>query len=172
MLRSLPCYYAENVSCIDKNFLASNNIELLIVDIDNTLSLVDDMNIMPFAKIWLEYIKALKYNVVLVSNNDLERVKPFADMLGLDYINNANKPQPESFNLILNKYNVKAEHCLVVGDSVPSDIIGGNSINAITVLVNPIDLSTEPKSISIERKKYNVLIQLHKLSPFAKRIKK
>ena len=47
------------------------------------------------------------------------------------------KPNPDYYREILGKLNLKPEECLMVGDSLTSDILGGIRAEIATCWVNP-----------------------------------
>lgn len=72
-------------------------IKGLILDLDNTLTTHD--NPVPSDGIleWLDCMKKNNIRLMIVSNNHPPRVKPFADMLGLDFVSEGRKPLIQRF---------------------------------------------------------------------------
>ncbi|MBQ1519651.1 MAG: HAD hydrolase family protein, partial [Ruminococcus sp.] len=77
---------------ITPDFLKKHGIKGLILDVDNTLTTHD--NPVPADGIteWLENMRNNGIKLIIVSNNHPERVKPFADPLGLDFVSDSGKP--------------------------------------------------------------------------------
>ena len=82
---------------IKPEFLKKLGIKGLILDVDNTLTTHD--NPVPAEGIaeWLENMKKSGIKLIIVSNNHPERVKPFADPLGLDYVSDSGKPLKKGY---------------------------------------------------------------------------
>ena len=77
---------------ITPQFLKKNGIKGLILDVDNTLAKHDDQT--PAAGIteWLDDMRKNDIKLIIVSNNHPERVRPFAEPLGLDFVSESGKP--------------------------------------------------------------------------------
>lgn len=71
---------------ITPDFLHKQNIRGLLLDLDNTLTTHDNPQPADGVLDWIAEIKGRGVKMVIVSNNHPPRVKPFADMLGLDFI--------------------------------------------------------------------------------------
>lgn len=81
-------------------------IKGLILDLDNTLTTHD--NPVPSDGIleWLDCMKKNNIRLMIVSNNHPPRVKPFADMLGLDFVSEGRKPLTKGFREASQKMNL------------------------------------------------------------------
>ena len=71
---------------IPENYFFEKGITTLLLDVDNTLT--TDNNPLPDEKViqWLETQKSRGIHLMILSNNTAERVKKFADSIGLDFI--------------------------------------------------------------------------------------
>jgi HAD superfamily phosphatase (TIGR01668 family) len=76
--------------------------------------------------------------VTVVSNNNEQRVKDFADPLGIPFIHSARKPLVRAFKRALTKMNLRAEEVVVIGDQLLTDVLGGNRVGLHTILVVPV----------------------------------
>ena len=83
---------------ITPDFLHKQNIRGLLLDLDNTLTTHDNPQPADGVLDWIAEIKGRGVKMVIVSNNHPPRVKPFADMLGLDFICEGKKPLSSGFN--------------------------------------------------------------------------
>ena len=93
-----PTFWLKNVLSIDKKFLSDNNIEALILDLDNTLSMHGNPAAEAGIPDWLLEMKALGIKMMVVSNNTNKRVSPLAEKLGLQFIANGAKPLTVGIN--------------------------------------------------------------------------
>lgn len=149
--RFYPDLYVKTVYDIDLNYLKENGIKAFIFDIDNTLVTYDDP--VP-TEIVMDYFKKLKetgFKVYLVSNNDLERVKPFAEFASLPYFAKALKPRKKYLKIALSDMGVKAEETALVGDQLFTDVWAGTRMNMFAILVDPIS-DKEDSFVHFKRK--------------------
>ena len=152
MSRFFPQYYTESVSCIGEVFLARHDIRAILLDIDNTISLVDDPLPTPEALLWIRRMRARGYALGLVSNNDPPRVESLAQALELPFVAHAQKPSPDGFLSLARRLEASPECCLVVGDQLFTDIWGGNRARMRTVVVEPLQMGMEPRNFRWRRR--------------------
>ena len=136
--RVLPNMYTKSFYDIDFNYLLEQGIKYLVIDIDGTILPPD---IILVNQELINKITELKENfsIYLVSNNNLNRVKPVADILDVAYLNNASKPLPVAYQKIFKLLGEdNPSKIAMIGDQMLSDIYGANAYNIYTVLVRPI----------------------------------
>ncbi|MCM1006919.1 MAG: YqeG family HAD IIIA-type phosphatase [Ruminococcus flavefaciens] len=111
----------------------------LILDLDNTLTTHD--NPVPADGIleWLECMKKNNIRLMIVSNNHPPRVKPFADMLGLDFVSEGRKPLTKGFREASQKMNLPKDQLAAVGDQIYTDVLGANLYGIKMLYVQPIE---------------------------------
>lgn len=133
-----PKAYLKNVREITIDFLKQNNIEVLILDVDNTL--IDYYKNLEKETIqWAETLKKDGIKLYILSNsNKKEKVKNVAEKLEVPYEYFAKKPLKNGFLKIQKILNIKPENIGVVGDQIFTDVIGGNRCKMYTILVDPI----------------------------------
>ena len=73
----------------------------------------------------------------LISNNQLPRVKPFADAIGGKYIEDAHKPSTKNYRKAMQMMGCTEKDSLFVGDQLFTDILCGNLCGCVTILVEP-----------------------------------
>ncbi|MCI8349875.1 MAG: YqeG family HAD IIIA-type phosphatase [Oscillospiraceae bacterium] len=133
-----PTWYFEKIEDVSPEFLRENGVSALILDVDNTLTTHD--NPMPKAgvAVWLEKMRAAGITMMILSNNKVERVRPFAKALGLPCIPNGKKPLPDGIRRTLHAMGTQREKTIVVGDQVFTDVLAGKWSGLRTLLVEPI----------------------------------
>lgn len=138
-----PDYMFSRTIKITPNFLAQKGIDTLLLDVDNTLTTHD--NPVPAEGIidWLKLMRSEGIKLIIVSNNSDERVKPFADLLGLDYTFDAAKPLPKGFNEAMKKLGSEKNNTAVVGDQIFTDVLGAHRAGVPVLMVQPIELETK-----------------------------
>lgn len=127
------------VNDITPEFLFENNIKGLLLDLDNTLTTHDNPVPGKGVEEWLKEMKSFGIKLIIVSNNHPERVKPFADMLGLNFISEGKKPLSSGFNRAQVKLGIPFSQLAVVGDQIFTDMLGANLKNIRGIFVFPIE---------------------------------
>jgi hypothetical protein len=146
--------YKETIYDINYKKLKKQKIKCLIFDLDNTIALIDQNEITDDTKKFLLKLKK-DFTIVIISNNVVKRVEPYAKALGCDYIANALKPLSRGYRKLKNKYHFKNNEMCMIGDQIITDIYGGNRFGMYTVLVDPLakaDLKITSLNRFIERK--------------------
>jgi HAD superfamily phosphatase (TIGR01668 family) len=80
--------------------------------------------------------------MMIVSNNNAERVIPFAQNLGLDFVPNGRKPLATGFKKAQAIMNIQFSEIAIVGDQIFTDILGANLKRVRTIYVHPIELES------------------------------
>lgn len=127
------------VTEITPEFLIKNNIRGLLLDLDNTLTTHD--NPVPGEGVteWLDSMRSAGIKMVIVSNNHPPRVKPFADMLGLDFVCEGKKPLSSGFNRAQKRMGIPFSQLAVLGDQIFTDMLGANLKRVRGIFVYPIE---------------------------------
>ncbi|MCR4794627.1 MAG: YqeG family HAD IIIA-type phosphatase [Ruminococcus sp.] len=129
---------------ITPEFLEKHGIRGLILDVDNTLTTHD--NPVPAEGIvnWLDCMKKNGIKLIIVSNNHAERVRKFADPLGLDFVSDGGKPLKRGYTAAMKKMGLSASETAAVGDQLFTDVWGANFAKVKMLYVEPMEL--EPRS--------------------------
>lgn len=145
-----PDEYLDSTYEIDFEKLREEGYRALIFDIDNTLvphGLPADER----AKALFVRLKALGYQIMLLSNNKEPRVKMFNDVVQVSYIYKAGKPNPANYIKAMEQMKADRSNTLFVGDQIFTDIWGAKKAGIRTILVKPIHPKEE---IQIVLKRY------------------
>ncbi len=132
-------YAFRRVTEITSDFLLNNNIKGLLLDLDNTLTTHDNPVAGDGVMEWIDSMKTAGIKLVIVSNNHAPRVKPFADMLGLDFVCEGKKPLSSGFNRAKERMGIPFSELAVVGDQIFTDILGANLRRVRGIFVYPIE---------------------------------
>lgn len=124
---------------IPVSFWRERGITALLLDVDNTLTTHN--NPQPHEKIldWLARQRDAGLRLMILSNNHEERVRPFAQHLGLEYIASAAKPLPGRLRRALAALGVRPEETALIGDQIFTDILCGRLAGCLSVLVEPME---------------------------------
>lgn len=137
-----PTYALRSITEITPAALKKRGIKALILDVDNTLTTHN--NPVPAEGIseWIEDMKKHGVKLLIVSNNNAERVTPFAETLGLHFVPNGAKPLPMGFLRAVKELGVPKNRIAVVGDQIFTDILGANLAGVRSIFVYPIEFET------------------------------
>lgn len=137
MDKFIPDMYFQSIYTINYKKLKKNGIKCLLFDLNNTLASLDTDY--PSTKL-REFIYNLEedFKVIIISNSNKDRVRPFKEKLNIDSSFRAYKPLKKKYKKIMNLYKFKDTEIACIGDTLLTDIYGGNRMNFTTILVNSI----------------------------------
>lgn len=132
-----PDYYLDSTYHIDFKKAYEEGYRGLIFDIDNTLvphgAPADSKSIK-----LMEQLKAIGFQIMLLSNNQEPRVKSFHDKVKVPYIFDAHKPQVKNYKKAMELMGTNTSNTLFIGDQLFTDVLGANRTGIKTYLVKPI----------------------------------
>lgn len=137
-----PDYVFDSIADIAPNFFEREGIDALILDLDNTLTTHN--NPVPDKKRleWFMTVKQSGLRMIIVSNNHPERVKPFAEFLGLDFVPDGGKPLPRGYNEACRRLGLPKSSIAAVGDQIFTDVMGCKAAGIRSIFVFPIEYET------------------------------
>lgn len=153
----VPNVYQKSIYDIDYEKLKTSGIKLLSFDIDDTIDDVLLNNIkarvsiveftMPKKAIELfQNLKDMGFIVTLMTNAIPEIAEGTHRVLGTDnYIAKAEKPETDSFEVMLSRYGLEKSQMAHIGNSMRDDIVGGNKAGVTTCLVRRAGTSMKVK---------------------------
>lgn len=146
----VPDMYAQSIYTINYKKLKKRGIKCLLFDLNNTLvsytANYPDKNLEE-----LIYELSQDFKIIIVSNSNKNRIRPFKEKLNLDASFKSHKPMTTKLKKIMNLYNYQDTEIALIGDALLTDIWGGNKMNFTTILVNSIS-EDEPFMMGIVRK--------------------
>lgn len=122
----------------------------ILFDIDNTLVPHGAPSVEKAERLFFK-LHELGFSTCLLSNNQMERVKPFADAVNSPFICNAHKPSVKNYRRAMEDMGTQRDTTLFIGDQLFTDIYGANRTGIHTILVEPIHPKEE---IQIVFKRY------------------
>ncbi len=135
----LPKIIVPALTDVTEELLRSRGIKLLMLDFDNTIVPYTTSTPTEAMDQWLRDMAASEIKLCVVSNSHKDRVKIFCSKYGIDCITHANKPFPKGIKECLNKYQISASECALVGDQIFTDTMGANGCGVTSILVKAID---------------------------------
>ena len=136
-----PDINVNSVRDIDEDMIIKlkeeKNIEGIILDVDETLR--KEMKKIPkHNDEWIDMVgKHLK--IIILSNGIDKNIEEHFKAKGIDYISFAHKPLKKNFLKASEKMNIEPDKIMVIGDSLFSDIYGGNRNNMKTALIKEVE---------------------------------
>ncbi len=123
---------------ITPEFLRAQGIDLLLMDLDNTLSpyIVDAST--EELRAWIVSLQRGGVEPFIFSNNKGERPAMFARQLGLGYVKLAKKPRQKVLRQVLAEKDCFPEHTAIIGDQIYTDVLCGTIGGLYTIVVRPI----------------------------------
>lgn len=132
-----PMMYIKDVFSINYSKLKKQGIKMLVFDLDNTISLIDEME--PKEEFINLFTKLKKdFEILIASNNNKERVSLFAKKLGVNYLYYALKPTLRLKKFIKKNYTYKFNEIAMIGDQLLTDMLVGNRSGMFTIYVDQL----------------------------------
>ena len=119
-------------------YLKERGIDVLIMDIDNTLAPYEQAEPDERIKAWIGEMKAAGIGLAFVSNNNWERVELFNREIGIPAFAKSGKPFGKTLRRVMTLYGTDADHTAMLGDQLLTDVFAGKHIGATALLVPPI----------------------------------
>lgn len=157
----LPDYCVNNVWSLDENFYKSHAIDSVVFDIDNTLVAHTEMQPPEDVLKYFEFLKNIGIKYSIVSNNSMERVTSFCKDLGIPYYYKALKPRKKYLKKVLQDLGTNANKSALVGDQLFTDILGGNRMGMMSVLVTAVG-KDETGFVSFKRRFEKKILKKYK----------
>jgi HAD superfamily phosphatase (TIGR01668 family) len=148
----LPKLRVKTVFDINLEDLYATGYRGIITDLDNTLVGAKAPLAHPELITWFKLVKKMGFELIIVSNNHLERVSAFATPLDIQFVHDARKPSLKPFQKAVNMMGLSNTETIMVGDQMLTDVFGGNRLGLFTVLVQPISVQDEGWTTRINRR--------------------
>ena len=161
-MKIYPRLYCKNILEVTPEILKENNIKALILDVDNTLSTHHGHILTDGLEEWLRTMSEAKIGLMVLSNSKEQRVKPFAEKIGLPFISLGLKPLPFGYFRALKALGSKRKNTAIVGDQIFTDVLGGNIVGVKTLLLTPIKLESTA-GFRFKRKIERLVFKLYKI---------
>jgi uncharacterized protein len=134
-----PTFQANSLDSISVEKLKRDGISGLIIDLDNTMTPWNDLEVGPKVTQWFQKVEAAGIRSCVVSNNKhKQRVAVVAERLGIPFVFRATKPRRKAFRAGMEILGTGIPNTAVIGDQLFTDILGGNRLGLYTILVLPI----------------------------------
>jgi hypothetical protein len=121
--------------------LQQEGIRGIIFDVDDTLVPLRQPAISPEILVWVQDLQQY-FQIWLVSNNISNyRIRTIAQIIGVPHINRAAKPSRRALRRALQAMELSSAQVAIVGDRLWTDVLAGNRLGLMTILVSPLPLN-------------------------------
>lgn len=134
-----PDRFAARLYEVPHEELEAAGIRGLIVDLDNTLLGFRETELGQDHIAWVARAHDRGMRIIMLSNNQTERVTSLAAQLNVECIPNALKPLPFGFLRAKRRLAMDRHAIAVVGDQLFTDVLGGKLCGLYTILTEPIE---------------------------------
>ncbi len=145
----VPDMYMQSIYTINYKKLKKRGIKCLLFDLNNTLASYE-MDYPDTKLKELIFDLSDDFKVIIVSNSNKNRIRPFKEVLNIDSSFSSSKPSVKKLKKIMDLYHFKDTEIAFIGDELLTDIWAGNKMNFTTILVNAIS-EDEPLATRINR---------------------
>ncbi len=140
-----PNWHFPKVADIPVELIKKLGIKLVFIDVDNTIAPRDSDDFVKSAVEWIETIKKLGVTFAFVSNGMPKRVVRACKILKIKNVYPGLKPFPFSWWIGLLRFGCKPSRAIMIGDQLPTDILGAHLAGIRAILVDPVDAKSDVK---------------------------
>lgn len=144
MKKYVPFAHAKSLYEIEPQFFLSNGVNVLLVDLDNTLDSYRRKTPSDNAISLIKKLKDSGIEVVVISNNRHDRVKTYADGLGVEFTWSTGKPFARKINKFISEKGLNKENIMLVGDQLMTDVVAGKRAKIRTILTEKLVKEDQP----------------------------
>ena len=155
----LPDRRETSVYSMDFSREYEEGVRGIIFDIDNTL-VPQNAPVDERVRSLFEALKKDGLSTCLISNNGVKRVREFAEEVDSHFVPNAAKPSRKAYRKAMEVMGTNEEDTLFIGDQLLTDIFGAKRAKVRSVLVNPVDPSSDLIVIRFKRKIEQLILKI------------
>jgi uncharacterized protein len=134
-----PSAFAPSLPDIDLDDLQACGIAFLILDLDNTITQWQRLEIPDKVAEWIAQAADRGMKLCIASNTrNTRRLNDISGRLGIPALSRALKPRKKGFSEAMKLMSAEQARTAVIGDQLLTDIFGGNRAGLYTILVAPM----------------------------------
>ncbi|MBQ3022059.1 MAG: YqeG family HAD IIIA-type phosphatase [Clostridia bacterium] len=144
--------YFDNITDVSPSYLKEKGVSGIILDIDNTL--IGHNVPVPDEKVLshLRLFESEGLKLCVVSNNEYDRVKNFAEKIEVEYfVHKALKPRALGYNLASKEMGLQMNEIAAIGDQIFTDVWGAKRAGCFAILTKPLHSGGEGFFIALKR---------------------
>lgn len=150
-------FHAKSIYDVSTSFFKSLGIKAIVTDLDNTLDTYDVSTPGKEAFELKDRLQKAGIALIVVSNNTENRVRPYCEKLGVDYLHDARKYFKARIARFLKKEGYEVKDCLFVGDQLFTDRIYVSKLKGRLLLTEP--LSSKDQFFTRFVRRYDIRIR-------------
>lgn len=131
-------FHAKSIYDIDPTFLVKLERKVVLIDLDNTLSVYNVM--VPSAQTFnlINELKELGLTPIIISNNKEKRVKTYCSQLQVKFLPSTHKPFTKRIKNFLKGLGIDLKDTILIGDQILTDLKLGRKLGSLTILTEPL----------------------------------
>ena len=145
-----PTWMIESIYNLTPDELKANGIKAILTDLDNTLVAWNNPSGTRELHQWLQQMAANQIPVIVVSNNNHDRVEKAVQRFDLTFVARALKPLKTGLKKALKEYQLQPDEVVMVGDQMLTDVLAANRMKIRSILVKPL-MQTDAWNTRINR---------------------
>lgn len=135
----LPDFCFRRCIEIKPEWLRAQGLQGILIDIDNTITRWERVEVPPEDQVWLESLQRAGLAIRLLSNGLAHKKDAVLRQTGIPLVSGPLvKPLPAVFRQGLSDLGLQPAAVAMIGDSVFTDIVGANKAGLWTILVEPL----------------------------------
>lgn len=159
IFRLKPTYITDHVTNINLTDLKTEGIKGLMFDLDNTLMAPKTCKLTEDIANWLEIVQK-DFKIAIISNNPHDfYIEQAAEIVGCPAYGKADKPRTAIASRALKDLDLIPDQTAMVGDRILTDILLGERLGLVTILVDPLIKNEEIILFKVLRRLERILIQ-------------
>jgi hypothetical protein len=135
-----PDYQFTHVQEITVAFLREKKIRGVICDLDNTLVPWHSEEAPEAVQRWIDILQDASIAICIASNtHNLRRLSRITEKLNIVSVSeNARKPSTYGLERAISQMGVEKQETAMIGDQLFTDMVAGNRLGIVTILINPL----------------------------------
>ena len=133
-----PKYTIDTIYNLKTEKLVQMGIKAVFSDLDNTLLAWNKFETAKETDQFNQKLAKAGIKLVVISNNNAERVGKVLDSYGIMFVAKSKKPLPFAIIREVEELGLKKDEVMMVGDQLITDMQAGNLAGVKTVLVKPL----------------------------------
>lgn len=133
-----PTRVVMSVKDVDPKELKAQGVTAIITDLDNTLVPWRHYEVTPAVVEWLAKLEVEGIKICIASNTlHAERLKQLADTMNIPFVDRVQKPRRGGFLRAMHAMGSTHRNTAVFGDQLFTDVLAGNRLGLMTILLRP-----------------------------------
>ncbi len=138
-----PAAQVGHICELDLDWLQRAGVRALLLDLDNTLLAWNHLVLSDEVVDWVQEVLRRGFSICLVSNAPRLRLEVQSVVLGVPMVPSAMKPRRRALRRAMRMLGVTSRETCMIGDQVFTDVLAGNRLGMLTVLVVPLHLQEQ-----------------------------